>query len=129
MTLYYKGIGGAFDLLKFSKLEELWFGLPDFFQQKLTKDEFEVQFKFTQVFSSINIVKEFFIQEFLDSYPSVLSNQRRTKIKKLFIQSVKLFQQYDLIEPDYKIISDGYYCSVELVLLFFRKATLDLLKP
>jgi hypothetical protein len=94
------------------------FLLPDFFQQKLTKDEFEVQFKVIQIFSSITIVKEFFIQEFLDSYPSVLSNQRRTKIKRLFIQSVKLFQQYDLIEPDYKVISDGYYCSVEELTIY-----------
>ena len=28
MTLYSKGIGGAFDLLGISKLEELWFGGP-----------------------------------------------------------------------------------------------------
>lgn len=28
MTLYYKGIGGAFDLLQISKLEKLWFGEP-----------------------------------------------------------------------------------------------------
>jgi hypothetical protein len=89
------------------------FLLPDFFQQKRTKDKFKVRFKITQVFSSINIVKKFFIQEFLDSYPSILSNQRRKKINKLFIQLVKLFQQYDLIEPDYKIIFDGYYYSVE----------------
>ena len=28
MTLYSKGIGGAFDLMGISKLEELWFGQP-----------------------------------------------------------------------------------------------------
>jgi len=28
MTLYSKGIGGAFDLLQISKLEKLWFGTP-----------------------------------------------------------------------------------------------------
>ena len=28
MTLYSKGIGGAFDLLGISKLEKLWFGEP-----------------------------------------------------------------------------------------------------
>lgn len=28
MTLYSKGIGGAFDLVGISKLEELWFGTP-----------------------------------------------------------------------------------------------------
>ena len=28
LTLYSKGIGGAFDLLRISKLEEMWFGAP-----------------------------------------------------------------------------------------------------
>jgi len=28
LTLYSKGIGGAFDLLQISKLEEMWFGSP-----------------------------------------------------------------------------------------------------
>lgn len=28
MTLYSKGIGRAFDLLRMSKLEKLWFGEP-----------------------------------------------------------------------------------------------------
>ena len=28
VTLYSKGIGGAFDLLRLSKLEEMWFGEP-----------------------------------------------------------------------------------------------------
>lgn len=28
MTLYFKGIGGSFDLLQVSKLEKLWFGTP-----------------------------------------------------------------------------------------------------
>ena len=62
------------------------FILPDFFRNKNTKDEFQVQFEILKVFSSVSIQKEVFVQEFLDSYPSVLSNQRRTKIKKLFIQ-------------------------------------------
>jgi len=30
-------------------------------------------------------MKEFFIKEFLDSYPSLLSNQQRAKIKRSFI--------------------------------------------
>ena len=28
MTLYSKGIGGAFDIIGISKLEKLWFGAP-----------------------------------------------------------------------------------------------------
>ena len=37
---------------------------PDFFQQKITKDELEVRVKFIQVFSSVKIEKEFFVQCF-----------------------------------------------------------------
>jgi hypothetical protein len=61
------------------------FYLPNFFQQKLTKHELEVRFKLFQVFTSGSIEKEIFVQEFFKSYPSVLNNQQKTKIKKHFI--------------------------------------------
>jgi hypothetical protein len=85
------------------------FSLPNFFQTKLTKDQLEVRFKFIQVFTSVNIEKVFFIQEFLSSYSSVISNQRKNNIKKYFIQLVQLFKEHDLIEDNYKIISNGHY--------------------
>ena len=85
------------------------FSLPNIFQTKLTKDQLEVRFKFIQVFSSVNIEKVFFIQEFLSSYSSVISNQRKNNIKKYFIQLVHLFKEHDLIEDSYKIISNGHY--------------------
>ena len=71
------------------------FSLPNIFQTKLTKDQLEVRFKFIQVFSSVNIEKVFFIQEFLSSYSSVISNQRKNNSKKYFIQLVQLFKEYD----------------------------------
>ena len=85
------------------------FYLPNFFQQKLAKDELEVRFKFIQVFHYLSIEKEFFIQEFLSSYSSVISNQRANNIKKYFIQLVRLFKDHDLIQHNYKIISNGHY--------------------
>jgi len=91
------------------------FLLPDFFQQKTTKYEFDVRFKVIQVFSSISITKEFFIQEFLDSYPSVLSNQQRTIIKRSFIQLIQILEEHDLIENNYQIISNAsFYDTQEL---------------
>jgi hypothetical protein len=81
--------------------------LPNFFQQKLTKYELEVRFKLFQVFSSVSIKKEIFVQEFFKSYPSVLNNQQKTKIKKCFIEFVKVLKEHDLIESKYKIISNG----------------------
>jgi hypothetical protein len=89
------------------------FILPDFFRNKNTKDEFQVQFEILKVFSSVSIQKEVFVQEFLDSYSSVLSNQRRTKIKKLFIQLVGHLKENDLIESNYKIISNGLLVDVD----------------
>ena len=82
-------------------------------KEKITKDEFEVQFKVIQVFSSVNLEKKFFIKEFLDSYSAVLSNQRRTKIKKLFLQFVDLLKEHDLIESNLKIISDGLFVEID----------------
>jgi len=95
-------------------LEELFdynypFSLPNIFQTKLRKNQLEVRFKFIQVFSSVNIEKVFFIQEFLSSYSSVFSNQRKNNIKKYFIQLVQLFKEHDLIQDNYKIISNGHY--------------------
>ena len=79
------------------------------FQSKLTKDQLEVRFKFIQVFSSVNIEKVFFLQEFLSSYLSIISNQRKNNIKKYFIQLFHLFKEHDSIEDSYKIISNRHY--------------------
>lgn len=75
-------------------IEELFyykypFCFPNFFKQNLTKDEFEIRFKFIQVFSCVNIEKEF------------------------FIQLVEIIQEFDFIEAKYKIFSDEscYYTN------------------
>jgi hypothetical protein len=80
---------------------------------KLNKDEFEVRFKFIQVFSSIHIEKVFHIKEFLNSYPSVISNQRKSNIKRYFLHLVQELKNNDLIELNYKIISYGSWISVD----------------
>lgn len=89
------------------------FCLPNFFNTKLNKDEFEVSFHFFQTFASVNIEKVFSIQEFLDSYPSKISNQRKNNIKKYYIQLVQLLRDINLIEADYKIIVDGVQISTD----------------
>ena len=80
------------------------FYFPNLFNTKLLKDQFEVRFKFIQVFSSINIEKVFLVKEFI---PSNISNQRKTTIKKYFIQVIELLQNDDLIEDNYKYMSQG----------------------
>jgi len=111
-------------LVKFHKIQKFWVGrvwlaeelfyykypflLPDFFQTKLTKDQFEVRVEVIKVFHSVEITKTFLIQQFLDSY-STVSNQRINKIKKNLIELVQLLQEYDLIESNYQIISNGSF--------------------
>ena len=61
--------------------------------------------------------KEIFVQEFFNSYPSVLNNQQKTKLKKYFIELVKLLEEQNLIESKYKIISnDSRYDTEELTI-------------
>jgi hypothetical protein len=77
---------------------------PNFFNIKLNKYQFEVRFKFIQVFSFINIEKVFWVSEFI---PSKISNQRKASIKKYFIEVIELLQNYDLIEDNYRYMSQG----------------------
>jgi len=39
----------------------------------------------------------------------MILNQKANNIKKYFIQVVQLFKEQNLIEDNYKIISNGYY--------------------
>jgi len=76
-------------------------------KRKLTKHEFEVQLKVLQVFSSADFEKSFWIQEFFQNYPSTFKNQQKTKRKKYFIRLIQIFQEYEFLDPDSKILSDG----------------------
>lgn len=82
------------------------FSIPDFFRGKLSKDQIAVRVKFLQVFCAESVQKHFDIEGFLQSYPSVISNQRISQIKKEFIGLVDLFQEHGYIEDTYDIISD-----------------------
>jgi hypothetical protein len=50
------------------------FLLPNIFSQKLNKDDFEVRFKFFQVFTYVGTTKEFSRRDFFESYSSTLSS-------------------------------------------------------
>jgi hypothetical protein len=83
------------------------FYFPNFFEKNLTKHEFDVRFALFQTFCSIHIEKVVLVKQFIDSYPSALNNSQKTKIKEYFIEGVKILQENRLIEPNYKVISNG----------------------
>ena len=69
------------------------FLFSDLFQQKLTKHQFQVLFEIIKTYSSLHIRKEFNIAQFLENYPSVLSNQHKTQIQEYFTHYLKLLYQ------------------------------------
>ena len=69
------------------------FLFSDIFKQKLTKHQFQVLFEIIKTYSSIHLRKEFNIKQFLDNYPSVLSNQHKRQIQEYFIQYLKVLHQ------------------------------------
>ena len=69
------------------------FLFSDIFRQKLNKHQFQVLFDILQTYSSNDIRKEFNISQFLDNYPSVLSNQQKKQIQEYFIHYLKVLHQ------------------------------------
>lgn len=69
------------------------FLFSDIFHQKLTKHQFQVLFEIIKTYSSIHLRKEFNITQFLDNYPSVLSNQHKRQIQGYFIHYLKVLHQ------------------------------------
>lgn len=89
------------------------FRFPNLFHEKLTKDQCNVRFELFKIFNSIEIEKIIMVNQFLDTYPSVLNNSRKKNIKQFFLQSVQLLEENNLIESKYKIIRNGQFYSVD----------------
>lgn len=83
------------------------FFIPDFFQEKLTRDQFSVSFEVLKVFSSVEVGKHFQIKAFFQNYLTGLSNQQKTKMKNYFIKLVKVLKEHGLIESYCQIILNG----------------------
>lgn len=107
-----------FLVVKVWLVEELFyysypFYLPNFFNTKLSKDQFQVRFQIIKIFASINVEKVFLINEILASYPSTISNQRKSNIKKDYIELVQELKDNGLIESDYQIMVNGSWISTD----------------
>jgi hypothetical protein len=91
------------------------FAFPDMFHGNISKTKFAVQFEIIRVFSSLGFEKRFDIHKFIHNYPSRLSNQTIRQMKELFVESVKVLQQNNLIQSRFKIIREGNLESVDVL--------------
>lgn len=72
----------------------------DFFQDKLTKYQFQVLFEIVQIFSSSSTRKEFNIQQFLYSYSSNINGTRKKNIKGFkTLKELKFTKTRMLVQP------------------------------
>ena len=93
------------------------FLLPNLFQIKLTKLQLEVQVHVIHTFSSFDTQKIFYVEEFLQAYPSTLNNQQITSVKRYFIQLMEIFQEHKLIEASYQVLVDDKVYHIDKLLL------------
>ena len=85
----------------------------DFFQDKLTKYQFQVLFEIVKVFSSSNVRKEFNIQQFIHSYPSTLNGKLKIKIKEHFIQYLQVLNQQHKLRDKVIDISSNKILNIQ----------------
>ena len=88
------------------------FLFQDFFDKKLTKDQFQVLFEVIKVYSSTDIRKEFHIQNFLDNYLSILSSQRKKKIKEYFIHYLQVLNQQHKLQDQVLDLSSNKILNI-----------------
>ena len=78
---------------------------PDFFEVNLTKYERLVRIEFIKTFSCKNPQKSFNIRQFFNTYR--VSNQKIKEFKQIFIYLIKILQQYQLIEDEGLLFTNG----------------------
>lgn len=83
------------------------FLFEDLFDKKLTKDKFQVLFEVIKVYSCEGIRKEFSIQEFLESYPSTLSNKQKKQMKEYFLHYLKVLKKEEKLQDKVLDISSN----------------------
>lgn len=78
---------------------------------KLTKDQYLVKFKFIRVFSIKSATKHFYLREFFQQHP--VSNKRISEMKQIFIQLIRQFYQIQLINSKVKLMLHNNYIDIE----------------
>lgn len=86
------------------------FRFPDLFEGNLTKYERLVRIEFIKTFSSKDPHKIFNIRQFFNTYR--VSNQKIKQVKQIFIYLIKIFQQYQLIEDEGLLITNGSMINI-----------------
>ena len=108
------------------------FQFPNFFVKYRNKYDFEVKLEIIRVFSTDNTEKIFQTETFLKQFR--VPNKCRSDIKKIILELISELQILDIIESNYKILSNGLYHQVNHLTLnhisksfiFYEKLIFDI---
>jgi sRNA-binding regulator protein Hfq len=81
--------------------------------EKLTKTKFEVEFEIFKVYASNGIRKDLNIQEFLDNYRVILSNEKKRKIKEEFIYYIKVLKDKQKLQNKVLDLSSNQLLDID----------------
>lgn len=126
---YYRGLVTVPEVKLYKNNEKVWvaniwiaeelfdylhpFIFEDLFQNKLTKDQFQVLFEIIRVYSSRDLQKEFHFKQFLDTYTTSLSNQQKTKIKQYFINYLAILQKQQKINEEILLLPSNQVSQID----------------
>lgn len=108
------------------------FQFPNFFVKYRNKYDFEVKLEIIRVFSIDNTEKIFQTETFLKQFR--VPNKCRFDIKNIILELISELQILDVIESNYKILSNGLYHQVNHLTLnnisksfiFYEKLIFDI---
>jgi hypothetical protein len=91
------------------------FRFPNFFGKYRNKYDFEVKLEILKVFSTKNIEKVFETETFLKQFR--VPKKCRSEIKKIILNLVSELQLLDLIESNYRVLTNRLYHQVNKLTL------------
>jgi hypothetical protein len=108
------------------------FRFPNFFIKYRNKYDFEVKLEILKIFSTDNTQKIFQTETFLKQFR--VPNKCRSNIKKIILDLISELQILDIIESNYRVLSNGLYHQVNHLTLnnisksfiFYEKLIFDI---
>jgi hypothetical protein len=86
------------------------FRFPGLFERNRTNYKRLIRIEFIKTFSSKDPHKSFNLRQFFNTYR--VSNQKIKKVKQIFIYLIKIFQQYQLIEDEALLLTNGSMINI-----------------
>jgi len=123
LVTVFKQPGPKYLLVRVVLMDDLFhyqypFRFPNLFEGNLTKYERLVRIEFIKTFSSKDAYKSFNIRQFFNTCK--VSNKKIKEVKQIFIDLIKIFQQYQLIENEGLLMTNGSKINIHNGIILYE---------